>query len=88
MTFDLLFFQTADIAAASLTVTAERAKVIDFSHPFLDLGLSIVMKRPTSRGWRALTGFVSFLQPFTPGVWIALLLSCLLVPILYGFILQ
>ncbi|XP_062577872.1 probable glutamate receptor [Saccostrea cucullata] len=78
----------ADIAAASLTVTAERAAAIDFSHPFMESGISIVLKRPIARGWQAITGYVSFLQPFTAGVWIALLFSCVIIPILYGLIMH
>lgn len=79
---------TADIAAASLTVTAERAKVIDVSHPFMESGLSIVLKRPNTRGWHALKGFVTFLEPFAPGVWITLLVACLIVPVLYGVVMH
>ncbi|XP_062600662.1 glutamate receptor ionotropic, kainate glr-3-like, partial [Saccostrea cucullata] len=78
----------ADIAAARLTVTAERATVVDFSHPFMESGMSIVLKRPSARGWQAITGFVSFLQPFTTGVWVALLVSCVIMPILYGLIMH
>lgn len=79
---------TADIAAASLTVTAERAKAIDLSHPFMESGLSIVLKRPNTRGWHALKGFVTFLEPFAPGVWITLLVACLIVPVLYGVVIH
>lgn len=79
---------TADIAAASLTVTAERAKAIDLSHPFMELGLSIVLKRPNTRGWQSLKGFVTFLEPFAPGVWITLLVACIIVPVLYGVVLH
>ncbi|XP_061171363.1 glutamate receptor 3-like [Saccostrea echinata] len=78
----------ADIAAASITVTAERATAIDFSHPFMESGISIVLKRPIARGWQAIKGYVSFLEPFTVGVWIALLFSCLIIPILYGLIMH
>lgn len=84
----LFSLQTADIAAASLTVTAERAKAIDLSHPFMESGLSIVLKRPNTRGWHALKGFVTFLEPFAPGVWITLLVACLIVPVLYGVVIQ
>lgn len=40
-TFDL---QKADLAVAGLTITAEREKVIDFSKPFMTLGISIMYR--------------------------------------------
>lgn len=37
-------FQKADLAVAGLTITAEREKVIDFSKPFMTLGISIMYR--------------------------------------------
>lgn len=37
-------FQKADLAVAALTITAEREKVIDFSKPFMTLGISIMYR--------------------------------------------
>jgi len=34
----------ADLAIAPLTITADREKDIDFSKPFLSLGISIMIK--------------------------------------------
>ncbi|GAA6085070.1 glutamate receptor ionotropic, kainate 4, partial [Tachysurus ichikawai] len=34
----------ADLAVAGLTITAEREKVIDFSKPFMTLGISIMYR--------------------------------------------
>jgi len=36
--------QEADLAIAPLTITADREQVIDFSKPFLSLGISIMIK--------------------------------------------
>lgn len=36
--------QKADLAVAGLTITAEREKVIDFSKPFMTLGISILYR--------------------------------------------
>jgi len=36
--------QEADLAIAPLTITADREEVIDFSKPFLSLGISIMIK--------------------------------------------
>lgn len=40
----LLSLQKADLAVAGLTITAEREKVIDFSKPFMTLGISILYR--------------------------------------------
>ncbi len=41
---DALKSGQADVAVGALSITAERAKVIDFSHPFYDSGLDIMVK--------------------------------------------
>lgn len=40
-----------DAAVAALTVTAEREKTIDFTHPFYGSGLGILVKGTPQRGW-------------------------------------
>jgi polar amino acid transport system substrate-binding protein len=46
-----------DLAVATLTVTAEREKYIDFTHPFYSTGLSIAVNSRTE-------GFLRFVRPF------------------------
>ncbi len=41
---DMLKAGQADVGVAALSITSERAKVIDFSHPFYDSGLDILIK--------------------------------------------
>ena len=36
----------ADLSIASLTIDGVREKVIDFSKPFIDLGISIMIRQP------------------------------------------
>lgn len=43
--------QKADLAVAGLTITAEREKVIDFSKPFMTLGISILYRVHMVRAW-------------------------------------
>jgi len=43
ISFDL---QEADMAIAPLTITSKREQVIDFSKPFMSLGISIMIKKP------------------------------------------
>lgn len=40
-----VFYQRADMAIGSLTINAERAEVIDFSVPFVETGISVMVSR-------------------------------------------
>ncbi|XP_048199970.1 glutamate receptor ionotropic, kainate 4 [Perognathus longimembris pacificus] len=70
-----LISRKADLAVAGLTITAEREKVIDFSKPFMTLGISILYRVHMGRR----PGYFSFLDPFSPGVWLFMLLAYLAV---------
>ncbi|NXC99218.1 GRIK4 protein, partial [Certhia familiaris] len=61
-----LIARKADLAVAGLTITAEREKVIDFSKPFMTLGISILY-RVHMIGWEAELGYL----------WVHLLISAL-----------
>ncbi|XP_066229729.1 glutamate receptor ionotropic, kainate 5 isoform X5 [Saccopteryx leptura] len=71
----LPFWQKADLAVAAFTITAEREKVIDFSKPFMTLGISILYRVHMGRK----PGYFSFLDPFSPAVWLFMLLAYLAV---------
>ena len=47
---DMLKAGQADVAVGALSITAERSKEIDFSHPFYDSGLDIMVKGGGSPG--------------------------------------
>lgn len=94
---------------AAFTITAEREKVIDFSKPFMTLGISILYRVHMVRGWGGAgsgdlrwevrwgwgsvpprgshavspqgrkPGYFSFLDPFSPAVWLFMLLAYLAV---------
>uniref|UniRef100_A0A4W4FLA9 Glutamate receptor n=1 Tax=Electrophorus electricus TaxID=8005 RepID=A0A4W4FLA9_ELEEL len=63
----------ADLAVAPLTITYVREKVIDFSKPFMTLGISILYRKPNGTN----PGVFSFLNPLTPDIWLFMLLACL-----------
>lgn len=65
--------QVADLAVAPLTITYVREKVIDFSKPFMTLGISILYRKPNGTN----PGVFSFLNPLTPDIWMYVLLACL-----------
>lgn len=54
-----------DLAIADLTITLEREEVVDFTMPFMNLGISILFKKPTKSSPK----LFSFLSPFSFEVW-------------------
>ncbi|XP_054431847.1 glutamate receptor ionotropic, kainate 1 isoform X2 [Pteronotus mesoamericanus] len=63
----------ADLAVAPLTITYVREMAIDFSKPFMTLGISILYRKPNGTH----PGVFSFLSPLSPDVWVCVLLACL-----------
>ncbi|KAG8518486.1 Glutamate receptor ionotropic, kainate 1, partial [Galemys pyrenaicus] len=63
----------ADLAVAPLTITYVREKVIDFSKPFMTLGISILYRKPNGTN----PGVFSFLNPLSPDIWMYVLLACM-----------
>jgi hypothetical protein len=57
----------ADIAIASMTITSERERVIDFSKPFMSLGISIMIKKPMKQK----PSLLSFLNPLSKEIWVS-----------------
>ncbi|GLD59534.1 glutamate receptor ionotropic, kainate 5-like protein, partial [Lates japonicus] len=70
-----LINRKADLPVAGFTITSEREKVIDFSKPFMTLGISILYRVHLGRK----PGYFSFLDPFSPAVWLFMLLAYLAV---------
>lgn len=56
----------ADLAIADLTITYDRKKVVDFTNPFMNLGIGILFTKPVPKE----KNLFSFLDPFTTSVWI------------------
>uniref|UniRef100_A0A674NGB2 Glutamate receptor n=1 Tax=Takifugu rubripes TaxID=31033 RepID=A0A674NGB2_TAKRU len=67
-----LIDHVADLAVAPLTITYVREKVIDFSKPFMTLGISILYRKPNGTN----PGVFSFLNPLSPDIWMYVLLAC------------
>ena len=58
--------QKADLAISAFTINFKRQQVVDFTKPFLSLGISILYKVPTS----SKPGLFSFLNPLSPEIWV------------------
>lgn len=56
----------ADMAVADLTITSKREEAVDFTLPFMNTGISILFKKPTTK----VTTLFSFLSPFSMVVWV------------------
>ncbi|XP_047363593.1 glutamate receptor ionotropic, kainate 2-like isoform X4 [Vespa velutina] len=72
----------ADLAITDLTITSDRESAVDFTMPFMNLGISILFKKPT----KATPSLFSFLSPFSNDVWLCLLASYIFVSVLFSVI--
>uniref|UniRef100_A0A1I8I3N7 Glutamate receptor n=1 Tax=Macrostomum lignano TaxID=282301 RepID=A0A1I8I3N7_9PLAT len=68
----------ADIALGSFTITYEREKAIDFTKPFMNLGISILFKKPKGEK----PGLFSFLNPLAVEIWLYVVAAYLLVTLM------
>ncbi|KAJ3600401.1 hypothetical protein NHX12_031385 [Muraenolepis orangiensis] len=78
-----VFYKRADMAIGSLTINEERSEIIDFSVPFVETGISVMVARSN--------GTVSpsaFLEPYSPAVWVMMFVMCLTVVAITVFIFE
>ncbi|XP_053978312.1 glutamate receptor ionotropic, kainate 2-like isoform X5 [Hylaeus volcanicus] len=67
----------ADLAVGSMTINYARESVIDFTKPFMNLGISILFKVPTSHPAR----LFSFMNPLAIEIWLYVLAAYVLVSV-------
>ncbi|XP_049331731.1 glutamate receptor ionotropic, NMDA 2B [Astyanax mexicanus] len=75
--------KNAHMAVGSLTINEERSEVIDFSVPFIETGISVMVSRSN--------GTVSpsaFLEPFSADVWVMMFVMLLLVSAFAVFVFE
>jgi hypothetical protein len=63
-----LMEENADLAITDLTITSEREEAVDFTHPFMSLGISILYKSATKEP----PSLFSFMAPFSTDVWLCI----------------
>ncbi|CAK6952577.1 glutamate receptor U1 [Scomber scombrus] len=63
----------ADLAIAPLTLTAAREKAVGMTKPFMQTGISILLRKDISED----AGFFDFLTPFTAETWVGILIAYL-----------
>lgn len=59
------------MAIAALTITAERERVVDFTKPFISLGISIMIYKPKKHTH----GVFGFMSPLSNDTWSCVLLA-------------
>jgi ABC-type amino acid transport substrate-binding protein len=72
----------ADLSIASLTINGAREKAVDFSKPFIDLGISVMIGKPEKQK----PGVFSFMAPLSAEIWICVIISYLLVSAILFFV--
>ncbi|XP_044753335.1 glutamate receptor ionotropic, kainate 2-like [Coccinella septempunctata] len=72
----------AELAICDLTLNHQRQKVVDFSLPFMSLGISILYKHSEVKGFN----LFAFLDPFSPDVWVYMATLYLAVTIVLFFV--
>ena len=65
------FYQEADLAIAPLSIYSSRERVVDFSKPFMNLGISIMIKKPIKK----IPGVFSFMHPLSYEIWMCVTLA-------------
>ncbi|XP_044762495.1 glutamate receptor ionotropic, kainate 2-like [Coccinella septempunctata] len=70
-----LINKTTDLAITDLTINSQRAEAVDFTTPFMNLGIAILFQKPKE----AEPNFFSFADPFSYDTWVGLFLCFLLV---------
>ncbi|XP_034829420.2 glutamate receptor ionotropic, kainate 3-like [Maniola hyperantus] len=65
--------ENVHFAITDLTITAERESAVDFTTPFMNLGISILFRKPS----KPEPALLAFLLPFSSGVWLCLGLAYL-----------
>ncbi|XP_059097759.1 glutamate receptor ionotropic, kainate 2-like [Tigriopus californicus] len=70
-----LMYDNADLAMGAMTINFAREAVIDFTKPFMNLGISILYKIPSGKPTR----LFSFMNPLAVEIWLYVLAAYMLV---------
>ena len=80
------------MAVADLSITTERLTAVEFSMPWMNLGISIVYIKPrkviitiiimTIITMKAPPSLLSFLEPFSNGVWLSTVVAIIIVALM------
>lgn len=68
----------ADMGVGDITITYERRHAVDFTNPFMTLGISVLFSKPEKQT----KAIFSFMEPFSNLVWMCIMVSVFLLVIL------
>jgi ABC-type amino acid transport substrate-binding protein len=68
-----MYFQEADIAIGSITITGPRLTAVDFSVPYYETGAGFIANIP-----RELSKWAALLRPYKFNVWLPLIIAIIL----------
>ncbi|XP_058799693.1 glutamate receptor ionotropic, kainate 2-like isoform X3 [Phymastichus coffea] len=71
----------ADFAICDLTITSERQSAVDFTAPFMNLGISILFKKPNKEPAK----LFAFMDPLSTEVWMYMATAYLIVSLMLFF---
>lgn len=74
-----ILIQEADLAVCDFTITKARESVVDFTMPFMNLGISILYLKPEDKK----PELFAFLSPFSTDVWIYVVTAYLAVSVMF-----
>ncbi|XP_055342806.1 glutamate receptor-like isoform X2 [Paramacrobiotus metropolitanus] len=66
-----LIRKEADLVVAPLTITSQREKYVDFTKPFMTVGIGIMIKKPL----KTKPGVFSFMEPLSYDIWICVIFA-------------
>ena len=69
--------QKAGLAIGPLTITSSRERVVDFTKPFMNMGISMMALKPE----RQRAGHFSFLEPFSLSLWLSILIAYVVISV-------
>jgi ionotropic glutamate receptor len=70
------------LAICDLTITPERREVVDFSTPFMRLGISILYKKADAKA----ADMYAFLDPFSLDLWVYSATLFLAITVVFYFV--
>ncbi|XP_049528884.1 glutamate receptor ionotropic, kainate 2-like [Dermacentor silvarum] len=71
-----LIDKEADLAIGDLTITSQREQAVDFTMPFMTLGVSILYKKTEQK-----RSLLFFLSPLSSDVWLCVAAACIVVSV-------
>lgn len=67
----IYYLQEVDLAVAPMTINSQRERVVDFTKPFMSLGISIMIQKTAEKK----ANVFSFMDPLSYEIWMCILFA-------------